>query len=56
MYKIATIPGDGTGPEVTDEALKILEAVAKKDGIEYQLTHYDFGGDRYLKTGEILPE
>ena len=55
MYKIATIPGDGTGPEVTDEALKILEAVAKKDGIEYQLTHYDFGGDRYLKTGEVLP-
>ena len=56
MYKIATIPGDGTGPEVTEEALKILEAVTKKDGIDYQLTHYDFGGDRYLKTGEILPE
>ena len=56
MYKIATIPGDGTGPEVTDEALKVLEAVAKKDSIEYQLTHYDFGGDRYLKTGEVLPE
>merc|ERR1711964_609000 len=53
---MGTIPGDGTGPEVTDEALKILEAVAKTDGIEYQLTHYDFGGDRYLKTGEVLPE
>ena len=56
MYKIAVIPGDGTGPEVTDEALKVLSAAASRDGIEYDLTHYDFGGDRYLSTGEILPD
>ena len=56
MYKIAVIPGDGTGPEVTDEALKVLSAAANRDGIEYDLTHYDFGGDRYLSTGEILPD
>ena len=56
MYKIAAIPGDGTGPEVTDEALKVLKAISEKDRFDYELTHYDFGGDRYLRTGEILPE
>ena len=54
--KIAVIPGDGTGPEVTNEALKVLKAVSEQDGFDYDLTHYDFGGDRYLQTGEILPE
>ena len=54
--RIAVVGGDGTGPEVTDEALKVLEAVSKIDSFEYELTHLDYGGDRYLKTGEILPE
>jgi len=54
--KIAVIPGDGTGPEVTNEALKVLKAVSEQDGFEYELTNYDFGGDRYLQTGELLPE
>jgi 3-isopropylmalate dehydrogenase len=54
--KIAVIGGDGTGPEVTAEALKVLEAVAKLENISYELEHFDFGGDRYLKTGEVLPE
>ena len=54
--KIAVIPGDGTGPEVTNEALKVLKAASEQEGFEYELTHYDFGGDRYLKTGEILPD
>jgi 3-isopropylmalate dehydrogenase len=54
--KIAVIGGDGTGPEVTAEALKVLAAIAKRDGIEYETTDYDFGGERYLKSGEILPE
>jgi len=53
--KIAVIGGDGTGPEVTAEALKVLKAVAKLEGFDYSLTEYDFGGARYLKTGEILP-
>ncbi len=52
---IAVIPGDGTGPEVTAEALKVLRAVAEVEGFAYQTTLYDFGGDRYLRTGEILP-
>ena len=56
MYRIAVIPGDGIGPEVTREALKVLEAVAKRFGIEYQTKEYDYGAKRYLKTGEVLPE
>jgi len=55
-YKIAVIPGDGTGPEVAREGLKVLEAVGQKCGFTYELVEYDFGGDRYLKTGEILPD
>jgi len=56
MYKIAVIPGDGTGPEVTAEAVKVLEAAAGAHGFKVELSHYDVGGDRYLKTGEILPD
>ena len=56
MYKIATIPGDGTGPEVVREGLKVLEAAGQKYGFKYELVDYDLGGERYLKTGEILPD
>ena len=55
-YKIAVIPGDGTGPEVVAEGLKVLEAVAAKRKFKYELTNYDFGGERYKKTGEVLPD
>jgi 3-isopropylmalate dehydrogenase len=56
MYKIALIPGDGTGPEVVREGLKILQAVAQKKNIKYELVNYDLGGERYMKTGELLPD
>ncbi len=56
MYRIAVIPGDGTGPEVVDEGLKVLAAAAQKTGVKYELTNYDLGGERYLRTEEILPE
>ena len=56
MYKIAVIGGDGTGPEVVREGLKVLEAVNSKYGIKMAYTNFDFGGDRYLRTGEVLPE
>ena len=56
MHRIAVIPGDGTGPEVVAEGLKVLEAVAARKGFEYETEMFDFGGDRYLKTGEILPD
>jgi len=54
MYKIAVIPGDGTGPEVVDEALKVMAAVADLKGFEYDAKTYDFGGNRYLATGHII--
>lgn len=54
-YRIAVMPGDGTGPEVVREAVKVLNVVAEKDGFTVELVHYDLGGDRYLKTGEVLP-
>ncbi|MFW6044843.1 MAG: 3-isopropylmalate dehydrogenase [Planctomycetota bacterium] len=56
MNKIAVIPGDGTGPEVVEEGLKVLDAVADIEGFTSETTHYDFGGERYLDTGEVLPE
>jgi 3-isopropylmalate dehydrogenase len=55
-YKIAVIPGDGTGPEVVREGLKVLEAVAQVEGFKAELLEYDIGGERYLKTGETLPD
>jgi len=56
MYKIAVIGGDGTGPEVVAEGLKVLDAVNCKYGIKMEYTDFDFGGERYLRTGEVLPE
>jgi len=56
MYKIAVLPGDGTGPEVIREGLKVLKAVSEVAGFKYETRLYDFGGDRYLKTGEVLPD
>jgi len=56
MHKIAVIPGDGTGPEVVREGLKVLSAVSDIDGFDYETVEYDFGGDRYLETDEILPD
>ncbi|HBG92470.1 MAG TPA: 3-isopropylmalate dehydrogenase, partial [Nitrospiraceae bacterium] len=55
-YNIAVIPGDGTGPEVIAEGIKVLNAAEEKFGFKLNLTYYDFGGERYLKTGEVLPE
>jgi 3-isopropylmalate dehydrogenase len=55
VHKIAVIGGDGTGPEVAAEAMKALEASARACGFKYEATHFDFGGDRYLRTGEVLP-
>lgn len=56
MYKIAVIPGDGTGPEVIAQGLKVLEAVAEKENFSYKIIHYNFGGKHYLETGELLPD
>ena len=51
-HRIAVIRGDGTGPEVVAEGLKVLEAV--RDGFDVELTDFDLGADRYLRTGDVL--
>jgi 3-isopropylmalate dehydrogenase len=55
VKKIAVIGGDGTGPEVAAEGVKVLQAVAELEHVKFELTELDWGGDRYLKTGEALP-
>jgi 3-isopropylmalate dehydrogenase len=55
-HKIAVIPGDGTGPEVVAEGVKVLDAVAGPAGIKFDYHYYDLGGERYKKTGETLPD
>ncbi len=55
-YNIAVIGGDGTGPEVVREGKKALSAAASKFGFKINFEEFDFGGDRYLRTGEILPD
>jgi 3-isopropylmalate dehydrogenase len=56
VHKIAVMGGDGTGPEVVAEGLKVLQAAADKFDFTLELTDFDYGGDRYLETGEVLPE
>ncbi|MBL7180480.1 MAG: 3-isopropylmalate dehydrogenase [Pseudomonadota bacterium] len=55
-YNIAVIPGDGTGPEVVTEGIKVLETVSEKCGFRLNFSHYRLGGEHYKATGEILPE
>jgi 3-isopropylmalate dehydrogenase len=55
-YRLATIPGDGVGVEVTSEAMKALQAAADRFGFSVAPSHYDLGGARYLRTGEVLPD
>jgi len=55
-YNIAVIPGDGTGPEVVTEGIKVLQAVSDKAGFKLNFNFFDFGGERYLRTGETLPD
>ena len=50
---LAVIPGDGIGPEVTAEALKVLEIASP---VRFESTRYDLGAERYLATGEVLPD
>lgn len=55
-HEIAVIPGDGTGPEVIREGLKVARAAAEKFGFTIHTRDYDFGGERYLRTKETLPD
>ena len=55
-YSIAVIPGDGIGPEVVREGLRVLERVASIEGLDVRLTRYPFGAEHYLGTKEVLPD
>ena len=54
--RFAVLPGDGIGIDVTREAVKALEAAAAAQRFELELRSYDYGADRYLETGETLPD
>jgi len=56
VYKIAVIAGDGTGPEVIAEGLKVMETASKKFGFKYETKAFDFSGQRYLKTGKLVDD
>jgi 3-isopropylmalate dehydrogenase len=56
MYKVAVIPGDGTGPEVVAEGLKALEKIASIYSLAFEFKEFDYGGDRYLRTGQTLTD
>jgi len=53
---IGVIAGDGVGPEVVKEGLAVLSEAAALDGFSYELVPFDLGGERFLKTGEVLPD
>ncbi|MCB4790464.1 MAG: 3-isopropylmalate dehydrogenase [Elusimicrobia bacterium] len=55
-YRIGVLGGDGTGPEVIREGIKVIEALSKKDSFKIDWVYYDLGGERFKKTGEILPD
>lgn len=55
-YNIAVVPGDGTGPEVIRESIKVLIAASDRFGFKLDFNTYDLGGERYLRTGETLPD
>lgn len=54
--KIAVVGGDGVGPEVLAESLKVLKAVARMENVRYSTADFDLGGERYLKSGQVLDE
>src|SRR5882762_2877730 len=55
-YEIAVIPGDGIGPEVVREGLRVLDRVASIEGFSVRPTRYPFGAEHYLKTQEVFPD
>jgi 3-isopropylmalate dehydrogenase len=55
LPRIAIIPGDGIGIDVTTEAVKVLRTLDELRGLGFELVEYDLGAERYLKTGDTLP-
>ena len=54
--KLAVIAGDGIGPEVVAEALKVLDAVTHTEPVDFELTHFSLGATRFLETGDVLTD
>jgi 3-isopropylmalate dehydrogenase len=54
--RLAVIPGDGIGPEVVDEALKVLAAVSDATDLTFEQTRFSLGAQRYLDTGDVLTD
>ncbi len=54
MHKIAVIPGDGIGPEVMQEGIKVLEAAGDATGVKFDWIYYPYGAEHYLETGTVL--
>jgi 3-isopropylmalate dehydrogenase len=55
-YQIAVIPGDGSGPEMVHEGMRVLKSTAEKFGFNLDFSTFNYGGEHYLQTGEVLPE
>ena len=55
-YNVGLLPGDGIGPEVTREGLKVLKAVAEVEGLQFNLVDYPYSSEYYLKTKELVPD
>lgn len=56
LKRIAVVPGDGIGVDVTAEAVKVINACGDVTGRSLELKHYDYGAEKYLKTGISIPE
>ncbi|HJQ33579.1 MAG TPA: 3-isopropylmalate dehydrogenase [Pyrinomonadaceae bacterium] len=56
LKRIAVVPGDGIGPEVIEEAVRLLERLRETHGVELELKHFDWGADKFLSEGVSLPE
>ena len=56
VYKISLLPGDGTGPEVVNEAVKVLNKTSSNYDTEFNFFSNDLGGDRYLNSGDLVTD
>jgi 3-isopropylmalate dehydrogenase len=56
VKRVAVVPGDGIGPEVIEEAVRLLERLRETHGVELELKHFDWGADKFLREGVTLPE
>src|SRR5215217_1796113 len=54
--RVAVVAGDGIGPEVIREAVRVLERLRETHGVELELKHFDWGADKFLSEGITLPE